>query len=198
MKKCFPFFLLILLMLSLDGFSQNKGKRPNILWIVANDISPDLGCYGNNLVHTPNLDQLAKQGTLYKNMITVGAVCSPSRSAFITGMQAVSINCQNQFPKNKTILPKGIVPITEYFKKAGYYMSNTGGVQMKGPFYTGYNFVHEGKDLYDGFDWRGRGQNQPFFAQVHLKYSHRPFSRDTTHPIHPGSTGCKNITFPII
>ena len=172
-------------LISANVFGQSQQKRPNILWIVANDISPDLGCYGNKLVQTPNLDKLAGQGVLYKNLITVGAVCSPSRSSFITGMHSVSINCQNQFPKNKTTLPGGIVPVTDHFKKAGYYVTNTGGTQMSGPFYTGYNFVHDGKKMYDGFDWRGKGEDQPFFAQVHLTYSHRPFKNDVSHPIDP-------------
>lgn len=100
-------------------------------------------------------------------------------------MYSVSINSQNQFPKNKATLPAGIVPVTDLFKKAGYYVTNTGGTKMTGPSYTGYNFVHDGKEMYDGFDWRGKGKEQPFFAQVHLTYSHRPFKNDVAHPIDP-------------
>lgn len=186
MKKNCLLLLAWIFFISSNAFGQNKvgqQKRPNILWIVANDISPDLACYGNKLVSTPNLDKLASQGALYKNLITVGAVCSPSRSSFITGMYSVSINCQNQFPKNKTTLPAGIVPVTDYFKKAGYYVANTGGTKMTGPHYTGYNFVHDGKEMHDGFDWRGKARDQPFFAQVHLTYSHRPFKSDSSKPI---------------
>ena len=188
MKRNFILLVTLISLFTANVFGQNTAgeqKRPNILWIVANDISPDLGCYGTKLVHTPNLDRLAGEGALYKNLITVGAVCSPSRSSFITGMYSVSINCQNQFPKKKTNLPAGIVPVTDYFKKAGYYVANTGGTKMTGPHYTGYNFVHDGKEMYDGFDWRGRGKDQPFFAQVHLTYSHRPFKNDASRPIDP-------------
>ncbi|GAA4435635.1 sulfatase [Ravibacter arvi] len=160
-------------------------KRPNILWIVANDIGNELGCYGNKLIHTPNLDRLAGKGVAYRNMITAGAVCSPSRSAFITGMHAVSINCHNQFPNKKTKLPDGITPLPLLMKAGGYYVANTGGVAMKGPYYTGYNFEHDPAALYDGFDWSGRKEGQPFFAQVHLKLSHRPFERDPERPINP-------------
>lgn len=185
MKKNYFLLIVWISLVSTNVLGQSQQKRPNILWIVANDLCPDLASYGNKLVHTPNLDELAGQGVLYKNLITVGAVCSPNRSSFITGMYSVSINCQNQFPKNKTTLPAGIVPITDHFKKAGYYVANTGGTEMTGPYYTGYNFVHDGKEMYNGFDWRGRGKDQPFFAQVHLTYSHRPFKNDVSHPIDP-------------
>lgn len=156
------------------GMSQQK---PNILWIVANDLSSDLGCYGNKLVHTPNLDQLARQGVMYRNFVSTGAVCSPSRSSLITGMYQVSINSQNQFPKDKTTLPAFVLPLPAYFRQAGFFVANTGGVTMNGPHYTGYNFVHEPKKVYDGFNWQERQPGQPFFAQVHLTYAHRPYTQ---------------------
>jgi arylsulfatase A-like enzyme len=183
--------IVLLFVLSVFGWfsapasTSQVATRPNILWIVANDISPDLGCYGNKLVHTPNLDKLAQEGVMYRNFITVGAVCSPSRSALITGMYSVSINSHNQFPKDKTTLPAPIVPVTEYFRQAGYYVANTGGVQMSGPHYTGYNFVHDPKKLYQGFDWGQKKKDQPFFAQVHLTLAHRPFKRDPSRPVNP-------------
>jgi len=118
-------------------------------------------------------------------MITAGAVCSPSRSALITGMHAVSINCHNQFPNRKAVLPSEIQPLPELMRAVGYYVANTGGVKMKGPFYTGYNFEHDPAKMYDGFDWSGRKEGQPFFAQVHLTYTHRPFVRDPLRPVNP-------------
>jgi arylsulfatase A-like enzyme len=166
--------------------NQGHPAKPNILWIVANDISPDLGCYGNELIHTPNLDQLAREGVAFENFFTVGAVCSPSRSAFITGMYQVSIHSQNQFTKYKKPLPEPVVPVTAYFKKAGYFVANGGGTNPeKSKHYTGYNFLHDAKEMHDGTDWRQRSEGQPFFAQIHLKHSHRPFQSDLSHPIDP-------------
>ncbi len=158
-------------------------ERPNILWIVANDLSNDLGCYGNTLVHTPNLDRLAKKGVLYNNHITVGAVCSPNRSAFITGMHAVSINSHNQFPTKKAVLPEQIKPFTELLRNEGYYLANSKGPEMNGPYSSGYNFEHNAAEMYDGFSWSGRKPGQPFFAQVHLTHAHRPFERDLSRPV---------------
>jgi len=157
--------------------------KPNILWIVANDLSTDLGSYGNTDVSTPNLDQLAKEGALYENFFTVGAVCSPNRSAFITGMYATSINSQNQFTKNKQPLPGSVIPVTEYFRRAGYFVTSSKGPKMDGGYYSGYNFAHNPGDQYDGQDWRNRADGQPFFAQVHLTYAHRPFEHDLSKPV---------------
>jgi len=59
--------------------------RPNILWLIAEDFSPDLGCYGTKEVSTPNLDRLAEQGVRYTRFFTTAPVCSASRSAFKIG-----------------------------------------------------------------------------------------------------------------
>lgn len=162
---------------------QVPSDRPNILWIIANDLCPDLGSYGNTLVHTPNLDLLSKEGVVYENFFTTASTCSPSRSAFITGMYATSIRSQNQFPNIKKPLPDPVIPITEYFKKAGYLVTNSSGVSMEKMGSTGYNFVHDSKQLYSGKDWRERKDNQPFFAQIQLTHAHRPFKNDPSHPI---------------
>src|SRR5512137_1629617 len=59
--------------------------KPNILFILADDLGwGDLGCYGHPLTKTPNLDRLAKQGTLFTQFYVNASVCSPSRCAFMT------------------------------------------------------------------------------------------------------------------
>ena len=70
---------------------RTKGKSgpaggPNVLWITSEDTCPDLGCYGETLVKTPHLDRLAAQGIRFTRAFTTAPVCSPSRSAFMTGM----------------------------------------------------------------------------------------------------------------
>ena len=158
-------------------------RRPNILWIVADDLGTDLGCYGDSLVHTPNLDRLAGQGTLYTNLYTVTAVCSPSRSALITGMYPVSIGAHQHRTYYKDSLPDPVQPITEYFREAGYFVSNGSFKDWDKFGKTDYNFIHSNEDLYDGTDWRQRADGQPFFAQVQIFYPHRPFLRDPSHPV---------------
>ncbi|HAW30570.1 MAG TPA: sulfatase, partial [Planctomycetaceae bacterium] len=71
---------------------QAADQRPNILWIIAEDMGPELGCYGTPEVKTPTLDQLAEKGMLFQNAFTVTPVCSTSRSSFMTGMYAMAID----------------------------------------------------------------------------------------------------------
>ncbi|MCA9041017.1 MAG: sulfatase-like hydrolase/transferase, partial [Planctomycetaceae bacterium] len=66
-------------------------KRPNILWISCEDISPHLGCYGDPHAITPNLDQLATEGTRYTHAFTTAGVCAPCRSGIITGVYQSSL-----------------------------------------------------------------------------------------------------------
>src|SRR4026207_1108472 len=75
--------------------SQTNQTRPNILWIVCEDISPFIGAYGNRDIKTPNIDQLAKEGVMYTRAYTTAGVCAPSRSAIITGMYQTSIGTQH-------------------------------------------------------------------------------------------------------
>src|SRR5210317_1047153 len=73
-------------MLPVLGFA--KARQPNILWIVAEDLSPWMGCYGDgiNKNHTPTIDRMAEQGVLFKRAYTTAPVCSAARSALITGL----------------------------------------------------------------------------------------------------------------
>lgn len=161
--------------------STDSVKQPNILWIVADDLGTDLGCYGEELVHTPNLDQLASQGVRYTNMYTVTAVSSPSRSALVTGMYPTSIRCHQHRTRYKDSLPHGIKPITHYFRQAGYFCTNGNFRDSTKPGKQDYNFLAD--NIYDGTDWSQRKPGQPFFSQVQIFYPHRPFKRDTTHPV---------------
>ena len=78
--------------------SQNPAapaKRPNLLWLIAEDLGPQLACYGTKEVWTPNLDRLAGEGVRYTRAFTTAPVCSASRSAFITGMYQTTIGAHN-------------------------------------------------------------------------------------------------------
>ena len=66
--------------------AASERSRPNILWISTEDISPDLGCYGDPYAVTPNIDAFAETGVRFTNVFTSAGVCAPMRSATITGM----------------------------------------------------------------------------------------------------------------
>ena len=72
--------LLVLVFLRL-ALPTGASERPNFLWLIAEDLSPDLGCYGVEEVATPNLDRFADEGMRFTHMFTTAGVCSPSRTA---------------------------------------------------------------------------------------------------------------------
>ena len=69
--------------------------RPNILWIVVEDASPHIGCYGEKTIRTPNLDRLAREGLRFGKAFVTCPVCSPSRSAMVTGMYQTTLGAHN-------------------------------------------------------------------------------------------------------
>ncbi len=154
------------------------GRRPNIVWIMAEDMCPDMGCYGTPQVQTPNLDRMAAEGIRYTNAFVTCPVCSPSRSAMITGMYQTSIGAHNHRSHRDDgyTLPNRVRLITDYLRKAGYYNANNGK--------TDFNFKTDGNP-FDGKDWKQRKEAQPFFAQITLPVTHRNFSRDKKNPIDP-------------
>lgn len=154
--------------------------RPNILWILAEDISPQLGCYGEPLIQTPNLDRMASQGARFVNAFTTAPVCSASRSALATGMFQTTIGAHNHRTFNKKPLPEGVRLMTDRLREAGYFTvlsaPDKGKRAAKGPGPNGsgktdYNFM--ASTPFDGNDWSQRPSGKPFFAQLSLSDSHK-------------------------
>ena len=167
---------------------SSRGARPNILWILAEDFSPDLGCYGNELVSTPNLDRLAGEGVRYTNCICTAPVCSAARSALMTGMFQTSIGAHNHRSHRDRPyeLPDGVRTITDLFREAGYHTSNcktpADGLAVRGK--TDFNF--RAAKPFDGADWSERPVGAPFYAQVNFPETHRKFRRFDESPVDPG------------
>lgn len=157
---------------------------PNILWIIAEDLSPDLGCYGHPLVYTPNIDALAAQGVRFTQVFTTAPVCSPSRTALATGMYQTAINAHHmRYPDElKHDLPSEVIPLNELMRRKGYQTANIKSYPGRGK--TDWSFRSDlakyGIDQWDGLDVR-----KPFFAVVNLGFTHRPFDRDSINPIDP-------------
>src|SRR5688500_13865452 len=95
--------------------ASHAGKPPNILWISAEDLSPDLGCYGDDYAVTPNLDRLAGQGALFTRAFAPAPVCSPSRSSIITGVYASTIATHHH--RSKVQPPPHVRCFTEYLRE---------------------------------------------------------------------------------
>jgi len=172
---------------NIPAFASAQEVKPNILWIIADDLGTDLACYGNNIVKTPNTDRLASEGITFTGLFSVTAVSSPSRSSLMTGMYPVSIDCHQHRTLKKMPLPEGVLPVTDYFRKAGYWVANGDGTRFGRAGKTDFNFEFQAKTMFDGPDWTGRKQDQPFFVQMQIHYPHRPFEPDKLNPIDPAS-----------
>src|SRR5436309_3217186 len=99
-----------------------RAERPDILWLVAEDFGNQLGCAGTKEVWTPNLDRLAAEGDRYPRFYTTAPVCSPSRSAFMTGMYQTTIGAHNHRSHRDDgyRVPDGARTLPEWFRDAGY------------------------------------------------------------------------------
>lgn len=147
-------------------FDKTALNKPNIVWIMAEDISTELACYGHPAVKTPNLDHLAGQGIRYTHAFCTAPSCTPSRNAMMTGVYQTKTDTQDQRRRGIT-LPTEIKPITHLLRRAGYHTAIGCGYSDK----TDLNFKAE--PLFDDKDWLSRNQGQPFFAQISLHITHR-------------------------
>lgn len=174
-----PFALLIL------TASALAAAPPHLLWIIADDLSPELGCYGYPHVQTPNLDRLAAEGARFNRAFATAPVCSSSRSAFITGMYQTSIGCRHHRTEDVKPLPAGVIPLTERLRRAGYFVCNGKDPAARQRGKSDYNFAYTDEELFDGFHWRQRPDGKPFFAQIQIHEPHRPFvNQPVTEPRH--------------
>ncbi|MSR79593.1 MAG: DUF229 domain-containing protein [Gemmataceae bacterium] len=145
---------------------------PNVLWIIVDDMSPNFGCYGEKSIQTPHVDRLARDGTRFDNAFITAPVCSPCRSALITGMYQTTLGSHHHRSGRGSLrikLPQGVDPIPVLFQKAGFHTCIGNGVvgnTVLGK--TDYNFDWN-KDMYDSADWSNRKPGQPFFMQVQLQ-----------------------------
>ena len=144
-------------------------ERPNILWLVCEDISPYLGCYGDQQAHTPNLDQLASQGVLFTRAYSNAPVCAVARSTLLTGMYASTIGTQHM--RSRPVVPDSIPVYPRLLRQAGYYTVNKNK--------TDYNSLNLEEDK-DTFWDETKGpqtlktlpKNKPFFAVFNTAVTH--------------------------
>ena len=178
--------VITLLILPAFAFAESPAPaRPNILWLISEDTGPDLACYGEPAVKTPNLDALAARGMRFTHAFTVTGVCSTSRSSFMTGMYAVTIDAQNHRshrgkPDTDNPLPDGVRLLTHWLKDAGYFTANLRHFTteqdpkwMHGTGKTDWNFSYPGKDFDTKNDITQLPKNQPFYAQINFSETHR-------------------------
>ena len=149
------------------------GNRPNVLLIVSDDLNCDLGCYGHDLVQSPNIDRLAARGVRFEHAYCQYPVCNPSRSSFLTGL----------YPEQTGVLSNGgdfrqrhseLVTLPQLFQQAGYYVARVGKVYHYGvPTQIG----TDGED--DAASWQEVVNPRGLDREVH----------DRIHTLQPGKFG---------
>jgi len=145
--------------------------RPNIVWIVGEDLGPELGCYGDRNAITPNIDRLAREGARFTRAFTHAPVCAPSRSGLITGMYPTTIGSQHM--RSELLQPPRT--FTSHLREAGYFAAWPGK--------TDFNFKVP-KDAFDSTaNWRTNIPRQPFFAYINFTDSHESQIRAGTKPM---------------
>ncbi len=139
--------------------AEKPREKPNILWLIGEDLGTDLGCYGDPDARTPHLDKLASEGRMYRRAYATGSVCSPSRSAFCTGMYQTAIDAQHHrsHRHDHHRLPAGVRLISDRLREAGYFTANVrrfpDEVGLSGTGKTDWNFQPDGKP-YDSDRWK--------------------------------------------
>lgn len=158
-------------------------NRPNIIWLVAEDQSPDFfPMYGDSTISLPNLEALANEGVIFNNAYSPVPVCAPARSALITGMYPTTLGTHNMrtynayrtdnqpelgIPSYSPVVPQGVKMFTEYLRRSGYYCTNNSKED--------YNFkkteVAWDESSSDAH-FRNRPKNTPFFSVFNFNVSH--------------------------
>jgi arylsulfatase A-like enzyme len=154
-------------------------QTPNILWLVAEDLSPIIPPFGDNTVETPNLTRLANEGVRYTQVFSSSGVCAPSRAAIATGMYQNRIGAQHMRTTNiadfgvEGIIPYEVTPPpyvkmhSQYFREAGYYASNNAKED-----YQFRKAITAWDDSSRTAHWRGRAEGQPFFSVFNFGITH--------------------------
>jgi N-sulfoglucosamine sulfohydrolase len=180
--------LLLVCMLCALAPALAQQARPNIIWIVAEDVTAFTGAYGTRALKTPNLDQFTREGVRYANAYTTAGADAPSRAAIITGAYQTAIGAHHArannselpalgkeapttrpegLPPYSAVLPDDVKAFPEYLRKAGYYTSNNqrADYQFEAP-------LTVWDESGPAASYRYRADGQPFFAVFNFFLTH--------------------------
>ena len=152
----FPFasalFWLMVCLLSMPAAVQAAEKqRPNIIFIMADDLGyGDLGCYGQKLIQTPHIDQLAAQGMRFTQAYAGASVCTASRAVLMTGLHNGHTPARDNIPHYPTYLQADDVTVAEVLKKTGYRCGGVGKWSL-GDAGTVGRATNQGFDMWFGY-----------------------------------------------
>jgi len=162
---------------------QTAASRPNILFLISDDHSaPDLGCYGNSAVRTPNLDRMAGAGARFDNCFAMSPQCSPTRSSILTGCAPHTTLTS----RLHTPMPPWQPTFLEPLKERGYFTGAFRKVHQGPLFDKRWDFYGGPKAAFEEF-FDARPADRPFFLHVGFTDPHRPYAAGAFSPPHdPG------------
>jgi N-sulfoglucosamine sulfohydrolase len=161
--------LSVVIMLFAACTKKEASDPPNIVWISLEDITPMMGCYGDEYARTPVFDQLAAEGIRYNKAYAPSPVCSPSRSAIITGIYPTSLGTIHH--RSHRTGPGFLTMIPTLMREAGYYTTNNAKMD--------YNLPGNPWDESSGkAHWRNRpDKEQPFFSVFNFGECHSSITK---------------------
>lgn len=134
MKTLIPICAALAAALPFGSGPSRAAEKPNVLFIAADDLRNDLGCYGDPLVKSPNLDRLAQRGMLFERAYCQQAVCNPSRASLLTGKRPDTLRIWD-LPTHFRANAPAAITLPQHFKNQGYFSQNIGKIF--------HNWIHE-------------------------------------------------------
>jgi len=162
--------LMILICMSFIAIAALAADRPNIVWLVTEDNSPDwLRLYSPNGAQMPTIERLAKHGLVFQHAYSCGPVCSVARSTLISGCYAPRVGAEYHRKQQSVPMPDGIKMFPWYLRQAGYYTTNCSKED--------YNFNKDEREgVWDNSSrkatYRNRKPDQPFFHVQNYGQTH--------------------------
>jgi arylsulfatase A-like enzyme len=199
-----PLLLLSVLLSAVAVLPVAAADRPNIIFIMSDDHAAHaIGAYGSKVNQTPNIDRLAREGMVLRNVFVTNSICTPSRAAILTGQYSHlnGVPVFNRFDSSRTTVAK-------LLQASGYYTGMIGKWHLgsdpagfdrweilpgQGAYLNPVLYTATGEKTYTGryvtdvitdlaIDFiRERPRNRPFFMMVHHKAPHRPWEPDAAH-----------------
>ena len=191
----YTIFLLVVLLSCGEHNTRDEVSKgvPNIVWIIAEDLSPVIPSFGDSTILTPNLSRLAAEGVCYDRVFSTSGVCSPSRAAIATGMYPTRLGANHMrtgpwftssipesflksYAKNamppgirpyQAVPPEGTLMMSEYLRQAGYYCSNNAKED-----YQFMNGLMAWDESSTKAHWRKKAEGQPFFSVFNINVTH--------------------------
>ncbi len=166
--------------LAAPAVAQTRDRPPNFVFLLADDHSaPDLGCYGNPVIHTPNLDRMAREGMRFENCFVASPQCSPNRSAILTGCSPHTTATS----RLHTPMPPWERTFLEPLKERGYFVGAFRKVHQGAAFDRRWNFYGGARDPFSAF-FDALPAGRPFYLHLGFTDPHRPYRPGAFSPPH--------------